>query len=612
MNTPVQHSTPTTASFDPGQPLFASIEGRAGRLGPDEVVFFDPEHKQSHVMTLQVLQAMDLCREFQPMDLHARRVAEQLPGLKGKEAAVRRVLEGLASRGLLVSDDAWLRRFEERPALEPAPLAGLFIRACDRPAQLHDLLHSLIEHDRRYGLPADVIVVDDSTDPDCAAAHRQKLADFGEQVSVSARYVGRPEWDRVIRDLDTRVGPAAGALLRRSEGHGGRRGGGIGKNLISLLAAGRRYMLLDDDFLFPLRRHAEHVPGSVCSPLGWAVRTFATVEAALASGSDPDGDLLQEHLSLCGQSLGTLLRRHPGMRLERQALVGMAPSRLPWLDPSKRVVSTVNGHRGQSGASGIGWVFLLDQQARSALCQSDDSWRALRGDPPLWWGCSRYQISDGGAFTPFAIDNSRMLPPTSPFGRGEDALFSALCAVAHGDGVQVDTPFTVGHRQEGARDRSELLGKPETPDLNHCLGELARHLQADLYGAGPVERLGVFTAKLQDIAGSSDEGILSYLGEYLAYRRSLLIENMQTVATSDKTLPPAWRSDMASLVEANAKALVERGTPVLAGWASGSGRDACVAAFRKEAAVLCDGLRSWPAAWELALGESARWMGQDA
>ena len=612
MNTPVVPAQASTRPVDPGQPLFASIEGSAGRLGPDEVVFFDPERKQSHVMTLQVLQALDVCREFQPLDLHVRRVAEQMPGLKGQEAPVRRVLEGLASRGLLVSDDAWLRRFDEQPALQQAPLGGLFIRACNRPEQLHALLESLIEHDRRFGLPTEVIVVDDSTDQDAAATHRQQLAHFGEQVTVSARYVGRQQWDRIIQQIDSRVGPAAGALLRRSEGYAGRRGGGIGKNLISLLAAGRRYMLLDDDFLFPLRRHPEHVAGAACAPLGWAVRTFGSVEAALASGVDPEGDVLQKHLDICGQSLGSLLRKHPGMRLERRALVGMAPSKLPWLDPGRRVLSTVNGHRGQSGASGIGWVFLLDQQARAALCQSDDSWRALSADPPVWWGSSRYQISDGGSFTPFAVDNSRMLPPTSAFGRGEDALFSALCTVAYADVVQVDMPFAIGHKQEAARGRQELLGKPETPDLNHCLGELARHVQGDLYGAGPDQRLGVFTAKLEDLAAGSEAGVLSYLGEYLAYRRSLLIEKMQAVATSDKNLPQAWRKDMASLVEVNAKALVERGTPSLAGWASDASKEACVAAFRQEAAALCQGLRSWPAVWELALEESAGWLGEEA
>lgn len=598
----------TGTTVDPGTPLFASVEGRAARLGQDEVVFFDPERKQSHVMTLQVLQAMDLCREFQPLDVHASRVADALPGLKGKAPAVRRVLEGLASRGLLVSDDAWLRRFEGASAIEVAPLSGLYIRACDRPAQLKALLESLIEQDRRFGLPAPVVVVDDSTDAENARRHRADLAAFAERVSVPARYIGRDAWEAIIDRLERSVGPALSPLLKRVNRFAGRRGGGIGKNLISLLSAGQRYILLDDDFTFPLRRHPEYSPGVVCAPHGWGVRSFGNFDEALTSGDESDHDPLQAHLALCGQSVAELLRAHPATRLERQALLGVAPSKFPLLDPARRVASTVNGHRGQSGASGIAWIMLLDRAARSALCRDDAAWTQLRGDPPIWWGCNRFQISEGGAFTPFCVDNSRMLPPTSPFGRGEDALFAGLCAVAHGDIVQLDAPFTIGHRQEGGRDRTELLTQPETPDINHCLAELARHVAPDLYGSDPQRRLSVLAAKLDDLAGGSDQSVLAYMGEYLAYRRSLLIEQLQQVAASDTSLPPAWRKDMTSLVEANARALVERGAPRLAGWAADSSAEDCASAFRKEADVLVQGLRVWPEAWRLAQSKAAAWL----
>ena len=610
MSSGMAATTATGAGGDPGVPLFASIEGRAARLGQDEAVFFDPQRKQSHVMTLQVLQAMDLCREFQPLDAHVRRVADSLPGLKGKEQAVRRVLEGLAARGLLVSDDAWLRRFDNAAALELAPLSGLYIRACDRPARLKVLLQGLIDHDRRFGLPAQVVVVDDSTEPEHARTHRADLAAFAGQVSVPARYIGRDAWVALADRLEQGVGPGVAALLRRAEGFAGRRGGGTGKNLISLLAAGQRYVLFDDDFTLPLRQHPEHQPGIACAPQGWGIRTFATFEAALKAGVDPDRDLISEHLALCGQSVASLLREHPGTRLDRPALLGVSPSRHALLDPARRVATTVNGHRGQSGASGIAWIMLLDRAGRDALCANDEAWDALRGDPPIWWGCNRFQISEGGAFTPFCVDNSRMMPPTSPFGRGEDALFNGLCAVAHGDIVHLDAPYSVGHRQEGGRDRSALLGQAETPDINHCLGELARHVAGDLYGNDPRRRLRVFSARLEDLSGGSDESILTYLGEYLAYRRSLLIEQLQKVASSDATLPPAWRRDMASLVEANAKSLVDRGSPRLAGWASDSSAGDCVRAFRQEAAVLSQGLQSWPEAWQLAELECAGWLAE--
>lgn len=592
-----------------GATLYASIDGRVARLGSDEVVFFDPLLGKSHVMTLQVLKAMDLCREFQPLEVHVRRVAAGIAGLAGKEQAVRRVLEGLAARGLLVTADAWLTRFASTPAVELAPVAGIFIRACDRPAQLEALLASLIGHARRFGLPGPVAVIDDSTEAANTAAHRRLLADFAAASGVEVRHVDQAVWSAIAEDLEQRAGPAAAALLRRPRRFAGRRGGGIGKNLASLLAAGCRYLLLDDDFLFPLRAHPQAARGLRPAPLGWAVRSFDDVDGALAAGTEVERDLLAEHLVLCGQNLGAACARLPAMGMAAADLAGLAPSRAPLLDPGRRVLSTVNGHRGQSGASGVAWLFLLDPAARSALCRDEASWTRLRGDPPVWWGTACFQVSDGGAFTPFAVDASRLLPPTSAFGRGEDALFSALCAVAHGDAVQIDTPYAIGHRQEGARDRSELFGLPETPDLNHCLAEFARSVAGDLHGTDPARRLSVCAARLEDLASGSEATVLHYLQEYLAYRRSLFIEQAQQVLAATGTgLPRAWHEDLARLIEANGRALIERGPPRLAGWPAGAGSADCAAAFREEAMALVDGLRAWPAAWEVALGAARGWL----
>ena len=50
-----------------GAPLYASVEGRVASLANGEVLFYDPATDRNHVMTAQVLQALSLCRQFQPM-----------------------------------------------------------------------------------------------------------------------------------------------------------------------------------------------------------------------------------------------------------------------------------------------------------------------------------------------------------------------------------------------------------------------------------------------------------------------------------------------------------------------------------------------------------------
>ena len=69
----------------------------------------------------------------------------------GQRDNVRRVLENLGARGLLVSDGDFLQRIATSTAQAPAPARAVFIRACDRPAQLERLLKSLADYERRFG-----------------------------------------------------------------------------------------------------------------------------------------------------------------------------------------------------------------------------------------------------------------------------------------------------------------------------------------------------------------------------------------------------------------------------------------------------------------------------
>lgn len=591
----------TQAAVPANAPLYASIDGRVAHLGGDEIVFFDPRAGQSHVMTMQVLEAMDLCREFQPLELHAQRVATQVNGMQGQAQAVKRVLESLAGRGLMQSDDAFLQTFERVPARHQTELSGIYIRACNRPAQLKRLLQSLADHHKQFPLLATVVIVDDSTDAEAATQHRRLAQEFAQQ-HAPARYIGHQEWQQMADLLCTKVDQpdALRALLSRPQQHWGRRGGGVGKNLISLLSAGRRYLLLDDDFVLPMARHPEFKAGLQLSGSAWAVRTYAEVEQAIGAGAELDFDPLARHLDFCGQALGPLLSHDQELALNRNALRGMAPSRLAELNPDSRILATINGHRGSSGASGLAWMFLLDPEARRGWLSDASKYGERRSDPAVFWACNRFQTTPVGTFTPFAVDGSEILPPTSAYGRGEDALFSALCRLTHQDSVQLDVPFAVGHLQEQGRDRSELLDQAETPDVNHYLAELARDHASALVGATAARRMGGFSALLRDMTDASNQALSRQLNEFLIERRSLLLQQLHTVAQSTDGLPEAWKADLIKLIEANGNAVIDRGAPRFSGWKQGIGKDECCEAFREEATALADGLAVWPQAWEYA------------
>src|SRR4051794_30620094 len=107
--------TGPAARWDPRAPTFASREGRVAALSSTECVFFAQGDTTPHVMTMQVLQALDQCRAFRTLDDHVVRVEANVPGLGGQREAILRVLQNLVHRDLLFGDEAFIARLRNTP-----------------------------------------------------------------------------------------------------------------------------------------------------------------------------------------------------------------------------------------------------------------------------------------------------------------------------------------------------------------------------------------------------------------------------------------------------------------------------------------------------------------
>ncbi len=593
------------------QPLWAAVDGRASLLSGDEVVFFDPALGRSHVMTQQVLQALELCRPFRTMTAHAEAVAAAIPGLQGKPHAVRPVLENLATRGLMISDDAFLGRLKATASTEQAPVGGLLVRACDRPQQLEALLRSLAEDPGTLRAVGRVVVVDDSREPAAAAANHAALRQFAGRVDVPVHLVGPSQWDALV-DALCRALPAEAAALLPLLQHGTRRprqpGGAQGRNLLTLLAAGTRYLTVDEDNLLPLRRIPDAVPALRGGAPALRVRTFADHAEALREG-EPDPSACATHLALCGATLGEALGGEGALRFGPAELEGVCPSREPLFDGGARVLLTVNGHRGGSCAASIGWVLALDPAQRAGLCSSEAHYLAQRGDPAVSVGFPAAYLARAASISVFAVDNGRLMPCTAP-GRGEDLAFNMLAAATHRRSVQLQLPWTLGHLPEAGRDRSAQIAAPRNVAPNVCLAGLVGQFSAELQAESPALRLATVAARLTDVAGGSDESLLTHLREFLVAERVGLLRALQDAMPGTSDAPAALRADLRTHIEANARAIVERGVPRLRGWPEDAGAAECAAAFRAEAQTLADGLLAWPAAWELALERREHWLAE--
>ncbi len=205
INYPAQGASRPVPAIDPNAPLFASEDGLVASLSSQECIFQVKRSGETHVMTFQVLQALDQCREFRSLDEHAARIESTIAGLAGKRDDIKRVLDSLIQRGLLVSDSVFVERLTNAPARSPADLRGIFIRACDRPEQLARLLASLSDYERRHRADRRYIVLDDSSLPAHANEQRDALREFARTTGCKVHYVGRAEAAKLVERMSKAV-----------------------------------------------------------------------------------------------------------------------------------------------------------------------------------------------------------------------------------------------------------------------------------------------------------------------------------------------------------------------------------------------------------------------
>lgn len=592
-------------------PLHASIDGVAFPLGGDECVFRPRGGGEPHVMTLDVLTALDATRAFRTLDEHIHAVAARLPQLAGRTEAVRPVLQNLTARGLLAGDAEFLARLDiGSTSAPPAPFRAIVIRTCDRPARLAALLETLATSEARHRGGHRLVVIDDSRDADAVARNAALVRDHAAASRVDARHVAPAAWTRALERWRRAVPEATSAidqLLAREAGGAARLGGGKAFNLGLLLSAGARFALLDDDFLLPLRRHGGVDRRFRLDPERAPTSAFhGTLDAALGDGEAMDGDPIAAHLAWCGHALAGLFAHEPGLRPARADLRGLEPARLGGLDGATRVIATVNGHRGHSGSAGRDWLFLLGAAERAGFTRDREHYLATLARPHVVFADESFVLAQRSVFTPFMVDAGTLLAPTLATGRNEDYLFGALNQALWPASRVLRTPYTVGHRQE-------VSGLPKAPRvvaegaaLAEFVGDWLVQRGLEVRGADPDRRLSRIADLLDDLVDAPAATRVDLLSEYLAMRRADLVRRLQEAFAAAPDAPVYWQADVRERIEANGRALVSADPPRLAGWPEGLDATGCADHLAWELSAFTGALRGWAALYAHAAARGER------
>jgi len=600
INYGAQPATTAPLRVDINAPLFASEDGLVASLSSHECIFVAKRSGDPHVMTFQVLQALDQCREFRTFDEHVARIQSTITGLAGKREEIKRVLDSLAQRKLLVSDSQFIERARAAPIAQ-ARMRAVFIRACDRPAQLEQLLRSLIDYERRFRAGRHYVVLDDSALSAHINEQRDLLREFARTTGCKASYVGRAERMKIIDKLGKAL-PASKAiagslLLREAHTQPQRFGGGRGQNLALLLSAGARLALLDDDLTLPLKRPDYARPGLDANPNAKHVaRFYANLEEATREGAEIEQDPFELHLESCGQPLGSLAP-YP---LERAALRGMNMARLDLLSGESRVLTTHHATYGSARTEVGVWLYLLDDESRAGFWQERASYLRNIEAQFVCHGVAQARALEVAGFTAFTLDGSVMLPCTNPVGRGEDSLASALMRYCHPNGVAFEIPEAIGHAQETPRKRSEKTMTAFLPRVNHFLRDYVQRQFGLFKSADSTQRLQLLSSVLRDLAGAQRSERVSHLREYLGFVRANTIDLLQHQIEAATEAPVYWQADVRAIVQANAKALLSNAPPRLGDWAEDLDDNACADALSNELNQMADSLQHWPGLWQYA------------
>jgi hypothetical protein len=602
---------PAQPRFDPHAPLYASEDGVVASLSNSECIFQVKRSGETHVMTFQVLQALDQSREFRSLDEHIARITATVPGLASQREGVQRVLDSLVKRGLLVSDRAFLQRVTSAEAREPEPLRAVFIRACDRPDRVEHLLSSLADYERRFRANRHYVLIDDSSSRDAANRHRDLLREFARGTGCKLTYVGSTERTRLVESLARAVPQARSILpwLVAGAGDARRFGGGRAWNAALLLSAGARAVLLDDDHRLPLRRLEDMREGLDPNPSAAAVTRFhRNIDNALAAGEEIEDDPFELHLGAAGRSLGALAssRRYA---VEPAALRGLTLSRLDHLRGDARILATHHGSYGSSRTESGLWLYHLSAEDRAEFTRDRESYLRNVEGGSLWYGYRQARATGAATFSPFAVDNAALLPCTNPFGRGEDALFSRVTELCHDDALMLELPVAIGHVQETQRKRSVQTLAAHTPRFNYFVTDFVRRQLPEFNADDPAQRLRLLAAHLRDMGGANDRGCVRQLQEYLAYSRADLIERLQNQYDAAPDAPVYWQADVRSIIQENGKALIAKAPPRLGDWPEGIDETACANLLRKETTELAEAYEAWPALWSCARDQGARLLG---
>ncbi len=583
--------------IDPNAPLFASVMGSAADLGGGECVFRTRDGN-THVMTHQVLQALDRCRSFLSIAEHTQSVREILP--KVPADGIRRVLESLIARRLLISEADFISDLRGEAVSSSSAPMQMVIRAGSRIDAAQRLLNSLLAATDWHRRVDRIVLLNETSNASVRAALQPALQSLATASGCSVRLVDASEQRDRLRRLAGKESHLQAALSTLFGGDNASVGQRF--NLALSLCIGRRALLLDEHMQWPLHRHPEFRRGLELRAVDQvAARFHPTVVDAIAAGSNnPDDALFDEHAEICGADLGAMFANERAGNWRHGDLRGKSLSDFIAEKGTAPVLATYTGSRGYRRGLDVEDQFLLDAQSRQSFNHDRDAYLRQLGQGSVWTGVRQTSLTSRAAMFPLTLDARQPLPFAMPFGASAGAALGNMLRVFRPDAVAVQVPDAIAIAEPLASTSSEIGKRARTPELDAFIADYLGGRLHDIHANAPAARALTAAALLRDLAASADSTLAAYISEYVQFVRSELIGKLQRAAEeAGKDAPLHWLADLRAIVTINGRALIDANAARLAGAAED------IAVLRAQLLQVADALTAWPALWDRIRDDAA-------
>jgi hypothetical protein len=382
--------------------------------------------------------AFTACVGCRTIDGHARELAERT-ALSPVTAKTQ--VQSLVERGLLVRLDSspWSSAHGDETGDEDRPVSAVIIVTRNRPRLVERGLRSAMAQAARWGERPTFVVADDSDRSDRATE------------AATRRAAGRGDFDVVYYGRDEATG-----LQARLAAHGldaelltlAFQPASIGgnRNLALLLSAGQPVVMIDDDILCETWEWNEREPGVVVGGHGDAGewRFFSSRAQAIEAATRADLDLFGTHGRVLGRSLQALIRTSGLPPAASQACGHMVAA---LATGQGRVRLTMTGLAGDS-ARYCHSRLLFNPGIVLKLLDADDNFVATALSSREVHNVTRsLTVTHDTACMSYCLglQNTDLLPPFVPLGRGEDSVFGVMLALADPAALSAHLPLGVIH-----------------------------------------------------------------------------------------------------------------------------------------------------------------------